>query len=123
MIGFLRGLVRHQSPPFLILDVNGVGYELQAPMTTFYQLPEGSMYSGKYQESFGVVESRYFKDIEYKIMRNDYSEKYYQGIITDIFNSVDRNEGLPRTPSSYRFPQELIDAIGTVYKNIRDEGK
>ena len=39
MIGFLRGKLVHKSPPFLILDVNGVGYEIEAPMTTFYDLP------------------------------------------------------------------------------------
>lgn len=39
MIGFLRGKLVHKAPPFLIMDVNGVGYELEAPMTTFYDLP------------------------------------------------------------------------------------
>ncbi len=39
MIGFLRGKLVHKAPPFLILDVQGVGYELEAPMTTFYDLP------------------------------------------------------------------------------------
>lgn len=29
----------HKEPPALVLDVNGVGYELEAPMTTFYELP------------------------------------------------------------------------------------
>ncbi len=39
MIGFLRGRLVHKAPPFLIMDVNGVGYEVEAPMTTFYDLP------------------------------------------------------------------------------------
>lgn len=39
MIGFLRGLLMVRKPPFLMLDVAGVGYELQASMHTFYQLP------------------------------------------------------------------------------------
>jgi len=39
VIGFLRGKLAHKSPPFLMLDVNGVGYEVEAPMTTFYDLP------------------------------------------------------------------------------------
>ncbi|MDP1663494.1 MAG: Holliday junction branch migration protein RuvA [Methylobacter sp.] len=39
MIGFLRGKLAHKSPPFLMLDVNGIGYEVEAPMTTFYNLP------------------------------------------------------------------------------------
>ena len=39
MIGRLRGLLVEKQPPYLLLDVNGVGYEVQAPMTTFYRLP------------------------------------------------------------------------------------
>ena len=39
MIGRLRGTLIEKYPPYLLLDVNGVGYELQAPMTTFYRLP------------------------------------------------------------------------------------
>ncbi len=41
MIGRLRGRVVSRQPPFLLLEVNGVGYELEAPMSTFYVLPEG----------------------------------------------------------------------------------
>ncbi len=40
MIGRLRGNVIHKQPPWLVVDVNGVGYELEAPMSTFYDLPE-----------------------------------------------------------------------------------
>ena len=39
MIGFLRGTLALRQPPIIVLDVNGVGYELAAPMSTFYELP------------------------------------------------------------------------------------
>jgi Holliday junction DNA helicase RuvA len=40
VIGRLRGRLVRKTPPALIVDVNGVGYELEAPMSTFYHLPE-----------------------------------------------------------------------------------
>ena len=40
MIGRLKGILIHKAPPWLVVDVNGVGYELEAPMSTFYDLPE-----------------------------------------------------------------------------------
>ncbi|MFZ2507375.1 MAG: Holliday junction branch migration protein RuvA [Steroidobacteraceae bacterium] len=40
MIGYLRGKLVRKQPPALIIDVAGVGYELEAPMSTFYKLPE-----------------------------------------------------------------------------------
>jgi holliday junction DNA helicase RuvA len=39
MIGFLKGRLALKQPPMLMVDVNGVGYELEAPMSTFYGLP------------------------------------------------------------------------------------
>lgn len=39
MIGLLRGKLVTKTPPHLLLDVHGVGYEIEAPMTTFYSLP------------------------------------------------------------------------------------
>ncbi|WP_277051769.1 Holliday junction branch migration protein RuvA [Zestomonas thermotolerans] len=39
MIGRLRGTLAEKQPPYLLLDVNGVGYELEVPMTTLYRLP------------------------------------------------------------------------------------
>lgn len=39
MIGRLRGTLAEKKPPHLILDVNGLGYELEVPMTTLYRLP------------------------------------------------------------------------------------
>lgn len=40
MIGRLRGVLLEKKPPQILLDVQGVCYELEAPMSTFYVLPE-----------------------------------------------------------------------------------
>lgn len=39
MIGWLSGVLLEKNAPSLLVNVNGVGYELEAPMTTFYKLP------------------------------------------------------------------------------------
>ena len=40
MIGRLKGKLIHKQAPWLVIDVGGVGYELEAPMSTIYDLPE-----------------------------------------------------------------------------------
>ncbi|GIU31502.1 Holliday junction branch migration protein RuvA [Shewanella colwelliana] len=40
MIGRLRGLLVEKQAPELLIEVNGVGYELQMPLTSFYELPD-----------------------------------------------------------------------------------
>lgn len=40
MIGLIRGTILEKQPPQLMIDVQGIGYEIDAPMGTFYQLPD-----------------------------------------------------------------------------------
>ncbi|ETT03340.1 Holliday junction branch migration protein RuvA [Providencia sp. PROV188] len=40
MIGRLRGIVLEKQPPIVLLELQGVGYEVHMPMTCFYELPE-----------------------------------------------------------------------------------
>lgn len=40
MIALLTGRLAHKSPEFIILDVHGVGYRVQIPFSTYYDLPE-----------------------------------------------------------------------------------
>jgi len=40
MIGFLRGRVLTKAPMRLLVDVQGVGYEVNVPLSTFYRVPE-----------------------------------------------------------------------------------
>ncbi len=40
MIGRIKGILLEKTPPDILIEVSGVGYEVQVPMNTFYQLPE-----------------------------------------------------------------------------------
>ena len=40
MIGSVRGRITLKTPPQLMVEVAGIGYELEAPMSTFYRLPD-----------------------------------------------------------------------------------
>ena len=40
MIAMLTGIIAHKSPDHIIIDVNGVGYRVQIPFSTYYELPE-----------------------------------------------------------------------------------
>lgn len=41
MIGRIAGILMEKNPPSLLIDVSGVGYEIDVPMSTFYNLPGG----------------------------------------------------------------------------------
>ena len=41
MIGRLAGVLREKQPPQVLLEVQGVSYEIDVPMSTFYDLPAG----------------------------------------------------------------------------------
>ena len=40
MIAMLTGRIAHKSPDHIVIDVNGVGYRVQIPFSTYYELPE-----------------------------------------------------------------------------------
>jgi len=41
MIGRLKGNILEKNPPEILIDVNGIGYEVLCPMSTFYEIGEG----------------------------------------------------------------------------------
>ena len=74
MIGRLRGTLIHKQPPWLIVDVNGVGYELEAPMSTFYDLPElgreVSLFTHYAQKEDSVALYGFLREVERRLFRD-----------------------------------------------------
>ncbi|MDR2678176.1 MAG: Holliday junction branch migration protein RuvA [Zoogloeaceae bacterium] len=69
MIGRLSGLLAEKNPPQILLDVGGVGYEVDVPMSTFYTLPatgtavtllihHATREDGQFLYGFGTAEER-----------------------------------------------------------------
>ncbi len=74
MIGRLKGIVIHKQPPWLVVDVHGVGYELEAPMSTFYDLPElgreVSLFTHYAQKEDSVSLYGFLKESERRLFRD-----------------------------------------------------
>lgn len=74
MIGRLTGIVIHKQPPWLVVDVHGVGYELEAPMSTFYDLPEVgrevSLYTHYAQKEDSVSLYGFLSESERRLFRD-----------------------------------------------------
>jgi holliday junction DNA helicase RuvA len=74
MIGRLRGTLIAKQPPALVVDVGGVGYELEAPMSTFFDLPEigreVSLFTHYAVKEDTVVLYGFLRDAERALFRN-----------------------------------------------------
>jgi Holliday junction DNA helicase RuvA len=74
MIGRLKGILVHKQPPWLVVDVNGVGYELEAPMSTFYDLPdlgrEVSLFTHYAQKEDSVSLYGFLRESERRLFRD-----------------------------------------------------
>jgi len=74
MIGRLKGVLIHKQPPWLVIDVHGVGYELEAPMSTFYDLPEigreVSLFTHYAQKEDSVSLYGFLRDAERRLFRD-----------------------------------------------------
>ena len=102
MIGQIRGTILEKQPPQLIVDVQGVGYEIDAPMGTFYQLPEvGS-------------EVSLFTHL---IVREDAHHLYgfYSRDERALFHTLLKVNGIgaPRAPFIERRPEEFVLRVKT----------
>jgi len=74
VIGRLKGIVIHKQPPWLVVDVHGVGYELEAPMSTFYDLPdvgrEVSLFTHYAQKEDSVSLYGFLRESERRLFRD-----------------------------------------------------
>lgn len=74
MIGRLKGLIVLKQPPWLVVDVHGVGYELEAPMSTFYDLPElgreVSLFTHYAQKEDSVALYGFLRESERRLFRD-----------------------------------------------------
>lgn len=87
----------------------------------FFNVNNDKKYKGKYNESFGVVPSKYFEDYEFNIMRKAYNKEFYENNLIEIFEAVRNRTGLPQINSSEKFPNELIDAFTSVIERYIDD--
>jgi Holliday junction DNA helicase RuvA len=73
VIGRLKGILVSKSPPWLLVDVGGVGYELEAPMSTFYDLPEAGrevvLLTHHVQKEDSVALYGFLRDAERRLFR------------------------------------------------------
>ncbi len=73
MIGRIRGILLEKQAPELLLDVNAVGYEIQAPMTTFYDLPalgeEVSLYTHLVVREDAHILYGFLQELDRKLFR------------------------------------------------------
>ena len=74
MIGRLKGTLIHKQPPWIVVDVHGVGYELEAPMSTFYDLPdvgrEVALFTHYAQKEDSVSLYGFLRDSERRLFRD-----------------------------------------------------
>jgi len=74
MIGRLKGILVHKQPPWLVVDVHGVGYELEAPMSTFYDMPdvgrEVALFTHYAQKEDSVSLYGFLRDSERRLFRD-----------------------------------------------------
>ena len=74
MIGRLKGVLVHKQPPWLVVDVHGVGYELEAPMSTFYDLPdvggEVALFTHYAQKEDSVSLYGFLREVERRLFRD-----------------------------------------------------